>query len=192
MFLLVGLGNPGAQYARTRHNIGFMVVDLLAHRARIPIIRRENNALVGRGTFCGKDVVLVKPQTFMNASGEAVGPLARRYGVRLEEILVIIDDMDSPTGRLRFRPQGSSGGHNGVKSIAAALGTEAFARLKVGIGRPERDAVNHVLSGFGSEHALIEEAVSMAADAATCFLTQGIQEAMNRFNGKMPESGEKD
>lgn len=182
MYLLVGLGNPGARYARTRHNVGFMVIDSLSGKARIPVRRSEYHALVGRGDISGREVILAKPQTFMNESGIAVGLLARRYGVHPSHLLVVVDDMDLPPGRLRIRPAGSSGGQRGMKSIIAALGTDEFPRLRVGIGRPAAEAVDHVLSGFGTERARIEQAIAAAADAAVCFVEEGIDSAMNRYN----------
>lgn len=182
MYLLVGLGNPGARYARTRHNVGFMVIDQLARQVGIPVRRPEAHALVGRGVISGREVILAKPQTFMNESGTAVGLLARRHGVRPCDLLVVVDDMDLPPGRLRIRASGSSGGQRGMKSIIAALGTDEFPRLRIGIGRPETDAVEHVLSGFGPERGSIEKAIAAAVEAAVCFIGCGIDEAMNRYN----------
>ncbi|MGI5854040.1 MAG: aminoacyl-tRNA hydrolase [Bacillota bacterium] len=183
-FLLVGLGNPGTKYEYTRHNIGFQVIELLARRAGIRVNRREMQALVGQGVLCGRDVILVKPQTYMNASGEAVGPLARRYDIALDSLLVIVDDMDLPLGRIRFRGSGSSGGHNGLKSLIAHLGSEDFPRLRVGIGRPVTGAINYVTSVFSKEEMpLWAQTVQTAADAVECFIAEGILAAMNRFNG---------
>ena len=183
-FLLVGLGNPGTKYEYTRHNIGFQVIELLARRAGIRVNRREMQALVGQGVLCGRDVILVKPQTYMNASGEAVGPLARRYDIALDSLLVIVYEMDLPLGRIRFRGSGSSGGHNGLKSLIAHLGSEDFPRLRVGIGRPVTGAINYVTSVFSKEEMpLWAQTVQTAADAVECFIAEGILAAMNRFNG---------
>jgi len=183
-FLLAGLGNPGTKYEYTRHNIGFQVIELLARRAGIRVNRREMQALVGQGVLCGRRVVLVKPQTFMNLSGEAVGPLARRYDIAMDSLLAIVDDLDLPLGKIRLRANGSSGGHNGLKSLIARLGSEDFPRLRIGIGRPVTGAVNYVTSVFRKEELpLWSETVQTAADAAECFITEGILEAMNRYNG---------
>ncbi|HAH97273.1 MAG TPA: aminoacyl-tRNA hydrolase [Firmicutes bacterium] len=182
--LLAGLGNPGTKYEYTRHNIGFQVIELLARRAGIRVNRREMQALVGQGVLRGRGIILVKPQTYMNASGEAVGPLARRYNIATDSLLAIVDDMDLPLGRIRLRVSGSSGGHNGLKSLIAHLGSEDFPRLRVGIGRPVTGAVNYVTSIFSKEEMpLWSESVQMAADAAECFIAEGILEAMNRYNG---------
>lgn len=183
-FLLAGLGNPGTKYEYTRHNIGFQVIELLARRAGIRVNRREMQALVGQGVLCGRRVILVKPQTYMNASGEAVGPLARRYDIAMDSLLAIVDDMDLPLGKIRLRVSGSSGGHNGLKSLIARLGSEDFPRLRVGIGRPATGAINYVTSVFGKEELLLwSETVQTAADAVECFIAEGILEAMNRYNG---------
>jgi len=181
--LIVGLGNPGREYRGTRHNVGFEVIDALAKRYRIPVRSKRNKALVGEGLIAGEPVVLAKPRTFMNLSGTSVAGLARRYRLTPEEVLVIVDDVNLPLGRLRIRPRGSAGGHKGLKSIIRHLGSEEFARLRMGIGSPNRAAVDYVLSKFKrAERSSVRAMVRQAADAVTTFLAEGIESAMNEFN----------
>ena len=183
MKLIVGLGNPGREYARTRHNVGFEVVDALAKRHRTRIIRRIGRALIARATIAGQDVTLAKPQTFMNLSGQAVGYIARREKIEPSEILVIYDDMALPLGRIRIRPGGSSGGHKGMRSIIDRLGTTEFPRLRIGIGSADRDAALHVLSRFRrGEREAARTAIRSAADAVEMVLSEGIEPAMNVYN----------
>ncbi len=184
MKVIVGLGNPGAQYASTRHNVGFMVVDHLAQRYGIAVTRRLCNATTATLTIAGGKVCLAKPQTYMNLSGDAVGCLLRYYKLTPADLLVVYDDRDLPVGRIRLRERGGAGGHRGMESIIGALGTDSFARLRIGIGRPlEMDAVNHVLSTFSAEERpVIEEAVDRAADAIEAAVTDGMAAAMNRYN----------
>lgn len=188
--MIVGLGNPGPEYARNRHNVGFQVVELFAERHGLTFDKAQKRARVALGQinlangWSGR-VLLVKPLTFMNASGEAVGPLARFYKVASADILVIFDDLDLPIGRLRLRPDGGSSGQKGVKSIIQSLGSEAFPRLRVGIGRPpgQMDPAEYVLQNFSAaqeeEMAFVR---SKAADAIETWLAQGIIAAMNQFN----------
>jgi PTH1 family peptidyl-tRNA hydrolase len=184
--LIVGLGNPGRRYANTRHNIGFMVVDWLAVHLAAPVWRAERRAEVTRCRLEGKDLVLAKPQTFMNASGEAVQGLAAWYHLPPAAILVITDDLDLPFGRLRLRPGGSAGGHNGLKSIIAHLGTADFPRLRLGIGRPEAgETIDWVLSPFDRDAE--QDLPRLCAIAGTMVLdavTLGVHAAMNRYNGR--------
>ena len=181
--LIVGLGNPGREYAATRHNVGFEVVDALAKRCRTRILRRMGRALIARTTVAGTEVILAKPQTFMNLSGEAVAYIARRERIEPPDILVIYDDMDLPVGKIRIRPAGSSGGHKGVQSIINHLHTQEFPRVRIGIGSTDRDAIKHVLSRFNRrERAVINEAVRTAADAVEMILSDGIEAAMNVYN----------
>ena len=184
MKLVVGLGNPGARYANTRHNVGFMVLDRLARRRGVEITKRQCNALTGLGSITGHKVCLAKPQTFMNLSGEAVACLARFYKVSPRDLLVVYDERDLPVGRIRLRERGSAGGHRGVQSIIAMLGTSDFPRLRIGIGRPEgMEAVEHVLGSFSAEERpIIEEALNRAVDAVEVALSEGMEAAMNRFN----------
>lgn len=183
--LLVGLGNPGPRYRGTFHNVGFEVVDEIARRHGALFGSSPADALVARIRRAGGDVLLAKPLTFMNLSGRAVGDLQRFYKVEPEALLVIADDVNLPSGRLRLRARGSAGGHNGLKSIIGGLGTDAFPRLRVGVGRgdPRRDLADHVLGRVpAEERELLRQAVELAADAAECFVEAGVLEAMNRFN----------
>lgn len=185
MKLVVGICNPGTRYAGTRHNLGGRVVEHLAEQHGIGLTRRRFDALVGDGSVEDQRVLLVKPQTFVNLSGSAVAPLVRWHRCPLEDLLVLCDDIDLAPGQLRLRPCGSSGGHKGLKSIAACLGTEAFPRLRLGIGRGRAaDPVDHVLGRFtAQEEELIAEAVVRAADAVRQWLREGIGPTMNTVNG---------
>jgi len=183
--LIVGLGNPGPRYANNRHNVGFQCLDRLAQAHGLAFQRRENKALLARGQIAGVEVILAKPQTYVNLSGQAVERLARSYQVPLEDILVIYDDMDLPLGRIRLRPGGGAGGHKGVRSIIEHLGSRDFPRLRVGIGRPpgRMDPVDYVLGDFTpEERPVIEEVYERAIAAVECWLREGIVAAMNRYN----------
>lgn len=191
MKLIVGLGNPGRAYSGTRHNVGFEVVDTLAKRCHTRILRRMGRALIARATIMGQEVILAKPQTFMNLSGEAVSYIARREKIEPSEILVISDDMNLPLGKIRIRKSGSSGGQKGMRSIIQHLGTEEFPRLRIGIGSARKDAVEHVLSRFRrQEMPIAREAIHFAADAVEMILSDGIEVAMNRYNRSSGENGE--
>lgn len=184
MKLIVGLGNPGNEYSETRHNVGFMVIDELARQLGITSWKKKSQSLIAecRGT---EPMVLVKPQTFMNLSGVAVGELARWYKVAVEDIVVIFDDMDLPVGRLRLRLKGGSGGHKGIESILTHLPKDNFGRIRIGIDRPQTgwQVVDHVLSRFTTEEQpLLKEAVLKAAEAAACVVEKGIDKAMNVYN----------
>jgi peptidyl-tRNA hydrolase, PTH1 family len=187
--MIVGLGNPGPEYARSRHNVGFQVIDLFAARHRLSFDKAQKRARVTQGSVTlagwGGRVLLAKPITYMNASGEAVGPLTKFYKVAPADILVIFDDLDLPVGRLRLRPDGGSSGQKGVKSIIQSLGTEAFSRLRIGIGRPpgQMDPADYVLQPFSAAQEEEMAFVRMkAADAIEAWLAQGIDAAMNQFN----------
>jgi PTH1 family peptidyl-tRNA hydrolase len=183
--LIVGLGNPGDRFRDTRHNIGFACVDLLAKRWGIAVNDRRRTTVLGEGYRNGAPVVLAKPRTFMNLSGESVAYLMARFGSRPAELIIVYDEMALPLGRLRLRAQGSDAGHNGIKDIIRTLHTTAFPRLRIGIGPPDGGAgsVNHVLGRFSPEEQPAAEAcVIRAADALECFLADGISIAMNRFN----------
>lgn len=188
--LIVGLGNPGPEYAGTRHNAGFMVIDRLL--AGFPAGRFEErhtaSSSVWTGKFRGRALLLQKPLTFMNLSGQAVALLARRNGIQPESILVISDDLDLPVGRLRLRNGGADGGHNGLKSIIAELGSSSFRRLRIGIGRPKPgETVDYVLSKFeGEEERRFEASLAAAVEAVRTVLTGGMARAMNRFNAWTP------
>jgi PTH1 family peptidyl-tRNA hydrolase len=182
--LIVGLGNPGNEYSGTRHNVGFMAVDELAKKLGIHSWKKRNQALVAE--YRGKEpIVLVKPQTFMNLSGVAVGELARWYKVAVEDIIVIFDDMDLPIGRLRMRLKGGSGGHKGIESLLTHLPKDNFPRIRIGIDRPQTgwQVVDHVLSNFTKEEQpLLKEAIIKAAEAAECVVEKGMDKAMNIHN----------
>jgi peptidyl-tRNA hydrolase, PTH1 family len=183
--LLVGLGNPGREHRENRHNVGFMTIDRLASQADIDLGRVQNKAIVGDGRLCGRRVLLVKPQTYMNRSGDAVGPLARYYRVAPEDVLVVYDDIDLQPGTIRLRERGGSGGHNGMKSIIQHLG-EAFPRLRLGVGRPSgrMPPAAYVLQDFGAgERELVDAMLDKAVQAVETFLEHGIDIAMSRHNG---------
>ena len=186
-WMLVGLGNPGAEYARSRHNVGFRAVDALCEQQRCRCDRLRLKALTGFCELGGQKVLLVKPMTYMNLSGQAVRPLADYYRIPPERILVIFDDVSLPVGRLRVRPDGSAGGHNGVKSLIAELGTQDFPRVKVGVGakpHPDYDLADWVLSSFSSqEEKLLGPTIERALDAAGAVIAEGVPRAMNQFNG---------
>lgn len=184
MRLVVGLGNPGPEYLRTRHNVGFQIADELARRWGLKFARGKGRALVATSPT----IVLAKPQTFMNESGRSVAVLTQFYKVEPADLLVVCDDIDLPLGRLRLRQQGSHGGHNGVRSVIQHLRTSEFPRLKVGVGRPLRgDAADHVLSAFRKhELTIVEEVIGRAADAVETALRDGVIAAMNQYNPDPP------
>ena len=184
MKIVVGLGNPGEQYARTRHNIGWMVLDRMAERAGWAGRGRSRDAsAVVMGRYRGLDLLLAKPQTYMNDSGIAVRKLLTRERAPLHELLVVVDDLSLPFGKMRFREGGGAGGHNGLRSIVDELGTEAIPRLRVGIGEPDRDATDHVLSVFQpAERQRLDELLDAAADAVEAWAREGLSRAANRFN----------
>lgn len=186
MKLIVGLGNPGAEYEFTRHNLGFLLVDLLAERARCRVSRPEDQALVGRGRLAGVEVALAKPQTYMNLSGDSVKALASRYEARPEEVVVAVDDVALPFGRIRVRPGGSAGGHNGLKSIIARLGTQEFPRVRMGIApdHPVGDMARFVLQPFPrAAREDVDKMLWTAADAVEAILVEGVDAAMQKYNG---------
>lgn len=187
LHLIVGLGNPGAEYARTRHNAGFLLVERLAEHWRAGwALEKRFNARLARVERPERRVFLCEPQTYMNSSGEAVGPLVGFYRIPMKQLLVVVDDADLPLGELRLRPRGSSGGHHGLESIEQNLGTREFARLRIGIGRKaaEREITGYVLGRFSpAEAALVDKVLTVARDQAECWLHAGIQKAMNQFNG---------
>jgi PTH1 family peptidyl-tRNA hydrolase len=182
--VVVGLGNPGPEYSGTRHNVGFMVVDRLASRHRIAVKSNQSGARVGQGVIAEEPVALVKPLTFMNLSGRAVAPQLSKHSLQPNDLLVVYDDADLPLGKIRLRARGSAGGHGGLKSIIASLGSSEFPRVRIGIGRSSGgDLVDHVLGGFrGTERELIDQALDRAADAVEYALAHGVEAAMNRFN----------
>ena len=187
-WMVVFLGNPGPRYDGTRHNVGWAVGDVIAGRCGAKIQRLKNRALTARCSLAGRSVLLVKPQTYMNLSGEAVRPLADYYKIPADHVLVVSDEIALSPGRLRLRPGGSAGGHNGLKSVIQHLGTDQFPRLRLGVGappHPDYDMADWVLSSFHGEDAeLMRQAVEKAADAVECCVRDGIDKAMNRFNSK--------
>jgi PTH1 family peptidyl-tRNA hydrolase len=193
MKLIAGLGNPGKDYAHNRHNIGYRCLNHLAKLYSIEIKRRQCHSQIGIGNIGDVKVLLAKPMTFVNLSGEAVGPLMRRYKIKATDLIVIHDDLDLPLGKLRLRLGGSAGGHKGIKSIISTLGSKDFPRIKVGIGRPTKEdgtaindedaIINYVLSDFTpKEDDIIKSSISQAAKAIDSILTEGITAAMNKFN----------
>lgn len=185
MKLIVGLGNPGKKYELTRHNIGFLLVDQLADKFAKGDFKTKGKVLMAEADIEGEKVLLVKPQTYMNLSGHGIVPLTQFYKLDPAHVLVIYDDLDLEVGKLRLRPKGGSGGHNGIKSIIQLLGTEEFPRLKIGIGRPPADweTANYVLSQFTDEEwPLINEIIHKGVAAVQSFLAEGINQAMNKYN----------
>ncbi len=187
MKLVVGLGNPGPRYAGTRHNVGFRIVEALCARHRIPVNEGRFQGRFGAGRIRDVEIAILEPQTYMNASGECVAQALRglAIGDPSRDLLVVYDDVDLPVGRIRIRPSGSDGGHNGMADIIAVLGRQDFARLRFGIGRPERGAgtTEHVLARFSpEEEEILGERVSQAVDAIEALLIEGVSAAMNRFN----------
>ena len=192
LYLIAGLGNPGRQYALTRHNAGFLALDRLAARWRADWSQeRKFKAQLARAGRQGRQVLLCKPETFMNASGEAIGPLLDYYHVPLERFVVVVDDADLPLGEIRLRPQGGTAGHHGLESILQHLGTQDFGRLRLGIGRgpgAAREITDYVLSRFGAaETEWLEKVLIRACDQIECWLNDGIVKAMSLFNGTVAE-----
>ncbi len=191
MKLIVGLGNPGFLYARNRHNIGFMCVSYLAKKHKIDFDRKQGHARTGIGNIGRHKVVVARPQIYMNASGEAVSALLQRLNITPADLIVIHDDLDLPTGKIRLRLGGSSGGHKGIDSIIAHIGTQDFYRVRVGIGRPEADntppqedaVIGYVLSDFTAEEKkIIDETIPRVSEAIVFLLAKGITDAMNKYN----------
>lgn len=190
MILIAGLGNPGKEYENTRHNAGFLVLDTLAQKLGADLSERKHRALCGKAVIGGQKVILLKPQTYMNSSGESIRAAADYYKVPPEDILVVYDDISLAPGQLRIRAKGSAGGHNGIKSIIAHLGTQEFPRVKVGIGEkpPRMDLADYVLGHFSSgEKKIMEEAAEEAADAICEIVNVGIEQAMNDHNRRKEE-----
>ena len=190
MILIAGLGNPGKEYENTRHNAGFLVLDTLAQKLGADLSERKHRALCGKAVIGGQKVILLKPQTYMNSSVESIRAAADYYKVPPEDILVVYDDISLAPGQLRIRAKGSAGGHNGIKSIIAHLGTQEFPRVKVGIGEkpPRMDLADYVLGHFSSgEKKIMEEAAKEAADAICEIVNVGIEQAMNDHNCRKEE-----
>jgi PTH1 family peptidyl-tRNA hydrolase len=193
MYAIVGLGNPGTEYRGTRHNVGFEVVDELARRASVAFESAPADALIAKWRRADGDaVMLVKPMTFMNLSGQAIGDLLRYFKIEPADLLVVVDEVQLPLGKLRARMRGSAGGHNGLKNVIAHLGEE-FSRLRIGVGRGDsrRDLADHVLAKFDKdEGAEVERMITRAADAAETFINSGIAAVMNQYNGGDPATTE--
>ena len=190
-WLIVGLGNPGKQYEHTRHNCGFRAIDLLADKLGCKIDKGKFQGLYGQASYNGCKLFLLKPQTFMNLSGRSVLQLSAYYSIPPQRIIVMFDDISLEPGRLRIRPDGSAGGHNGIKSIIQELGSQEFPRVKVGVGakpNPQQDLADWVLSGFAAhEEKALSVALKAAADAALCIVKDGVSQTANRYNGIKPE-----
>jgi len=189
-WLIVGLGNPGKEYAHTRHNAGFRCLDILADSLCIKVDKLKFQGLYGQTNYGGRKLFLLKPQTYMNLSGRSVLQLSAYFNIPPQRIIVLFDDISLEPGRLRIRGDGSAGGHNGIKSIIAELGSQAFPRVKIGVGgkaHPDQDLADHVLSGFSaSEEKALAVSLKNAAEAALAIIDHGVPEAANRFNGSHP------
>ncbi|MEC9332227.1 MAG: aminoacyl-tRNA hydrolase [Verrucomicrobiota bacterium] len=188
-FLIVGLGNPGKEYANTRHNIGFMTIERLAkHFSFDWQVNKKFTTHLARGDQDGKSILLTKPQKYMNLSGKTVAPLAGYYKIHAERVMVVVDDLDLPLGSLRMRPDGGNGGHRGLESISECLGTCSFPRLRIGIGRPDRkqEVSGFVLGQFSQgEMDRVETVIETASNQLSCWINQGLQMAMNNYNGDL-------
>lgn len=185
LYVIAGLGNPGTKYDNTRHNVGFNAIDILSEKFTIKVNKIKHKALIGDGTINGERVLLVKPQTFMNLSGESIRDVVEWYKVPMTRLIVIYDDIDLPVGRVRIRPQGSSGTHNGMRSVIFQLQSDDFPRIRIGIDKaPEGwDLADFVLSKFGPEdRKVINESIEKAAEAAAAIVISGVNAAMNKFN----------
>ena len=184
MFLIVGLGNPGKEYEDTRHNIGFKVVDNIAKEYNIEINRQKFKGIYGEGFIDGEKVILLKPTTYMNLSGESVREVVDFYNLENDQILVIYDDISLEIGTLRIREKGSAGGHNGIKSIIAHLGSDVFSRIKVGVGQPNVDLIKYVLGRFTKEEMVVlSESIEASTKATREIIKSDVKTAMNQFNG---------
>ena len=189
-WLIVGLGNPGREYEKTRHNCGFRAIDVLSGKLGCKVDKLKFQGLYGQANYAGGKLYLLKPQTYMNLSGRSVLQLSAYFHIPPQRIIVIFDDISLEPGRLRIRSDGSAGGHNGIKSIISEVGSQEFPRVKVGVGakmHPEQDLADWVLSTFSpAEEKALESALERAADAALCIIDKGVPEAANRYNGSKP------
>jgi len=184
MFLIVGLGNPGREYDNTRHNIGFDAIDVIADRYNIEVSRIKFKGVYGEGFINGEKIILLKPTTYMNLSGESIREVMDFYKLSQEDILVIYENVSLDVGRIRIREKGSAGGHNGIKSIIANIGTDVFSRIKVGVGKPQGDLVKHVLGTFSKEDREdLNKVLQTVAEAAETIIKEDAKEAMNKYNG---------
>jgi PTH1 family peptidyl-tRNA hydrolase len=189
MFLVAGLGNPGEEYALTPHNLGFLTVDRLAEQHGIRVTRRDSKALIGTGEIDGREVMLAKPQTFMNLSGTSLAPLMEKHGIELGQLVVVYDELDLPWRALRIKPKGSAAGHNGMKSAIQSLKTNEIVRVRLGIhpGHPIRDGAEFVLAPIKrSQMKELDEFVGLAADAVRSIIAEGVEKSMTRYNRRAP------
>ena len=186
MILVAGLGNPGKKYSNTKHNVGFLVVEEIGNRVGIELNKNKFRGRFGEGFTGDHKLVLLKPETYMNLSGESVSSIRNFYDIPAENIIVVYDEMDLPLGNIKIKSGGGSAGHNGIKSITSSLGTDAFTRVRVGIGKPFRDSgASHVLSGFSKDEAeVVNESIKRAADAVFAIIDNGLERAMNEYNTK--------
>lgn len=192
-YLIVGLGNPGRQYQASRHNIGFMLVSHLAEKLEIAFTRVQSKALVTKSNYQGRSLILAKPQTYMNLSGQAVSSLVRFYKIQLDNLLVVYDDVDLPYGRIRMRPSGGSAGQKGMQSIIGQLGTQEFPRMRMGVGRPpgSEAAASYVLRDFSGEDAdFLPPILDRGVEAVMTYITEDLTTAMNRYNSKTDDDME--
>jgi PTH1 family peptidyl-tRNA hydrolase len=184
MFLIVGLGNPGEKYDKTRHNIGFDSIEFIKNKYNIDLNRRKFKGIYGDGIIANEKVILLKPETYMNLSGESIREVCNFYKIDNKNIIVIYDDVSLEVGRLRIRNKGSAGGHNGIKSIISEISTDEFPRIKVGVGQPQYNLVDHVLGTFNTEdRQVIEKVFNVVSDSVECIIKSNVQEAMNKYNG---------
>ncbi|MCI5698114.1 MAG: aminoacyl-tRNA hydrolase [Clostridiales bacterium] len=193
MYIIIGLGNPGKKYENTRHNMGFIAIDRLAEKHNIQVDKIKFKALVGDGRIAGQKVLLVKPQTYMNLSGESVREVANYYKVNTNDIIVIYDDLDLPLGHIRIRKSGSAGTHNGMKSVVYQLRSDQFPRIRIGIGgNGDEDIINYVIGGFKKEEVkILEDTVDNVVSAIECVISESLDIAMNRYNTKKRKVKEK-
>ncbi|NLL31156.1 MAG: aminoacyl-tRNA hydrolase [Clostridiales bacterium] len=184
MFLIVGLGNPGKEYDNTRHNIGFETIDYISNKYNIEINRKKFKGVCGEGLINNTKVILLKPSTYMNLSGESVAEAVKFYKLKKEEVIIIYDDISLEVGRLRIREKGSAGGHNGIKSIISHLASDVFPRIKIGVGQPKGGLVSHVLGKFNKEEIeVLKEVVEAASVGVETIIKDSAKEAMNKLNG---------
>ena len=188
MYLIAGLGNPDKKYEATRHNIGFETIDLLAHLTGIKLNKTKHKAVLGDGVIGGEKVIIAKPQTYMNLSGESIRDIVNFYKIPVENVIIVCDDINIETGRIRIRPKGSDGGHNGLKSIIYQLASDAFVRIRMGVGAPKHEDYNladYVLGKFSKEEIeLLTPVAKKVTEAIELIITSGVERAMNKFNGK--------
>ena len=191
MIIIVGLGNPGREYNNTRHNIGFEAINYIADKYNIDIDREKFKGVYGEGVIGGQKVILLKPTTYMNLSGESVRAIMDFYKLTQDEIIILYDDISLPVGRLRIRDKGSAGGHNGIKSIISNLGTDKFSRIKIGVGESKGNLVKHVLGQFSKKDSeVLQDVLSTVVLATETIIESDIKEAMNKFNGFISEKAE--